>query len=311
MRYTFKQLEYFVAVAECGSIAGASEKVHVSSPSISVAIAQLEEALAVRLFVRQPNGLQLTEIGSEVLIQARSILEKAQALHDFGSLAAGELRGKIALGCLVTLAPLILPEICKSFSCQHPAVTIELIDGSQDQLIGYLRRGVIDVAVTYEMHIPPDLWFEPLVGVPPLVMMDENHRFAKMSSVSLKDLESDPYILLDIPISRDYFMSVFNKTGVTPNVRMKSTHFEVVRTMVANGQGISIGAVRPINEAALDGKRIISIPISNPIPVLNIGMLSRRSEFSNLASALKKHIQEIITPNSIPGMRPLDAEPIR
>ena len=74
MRYTFKQLEYFVAVAECGTIAGAAEKVHVSPPSISVAIAQLEEALEVRLFVRQPSGLQLTDAGSEVLSHTRALL---------------------------------------------------------------------------------------------------------------------------------------------------------------------------------------------------------------------------------------------
>lgn len=305
MRYTFKQLEYFVAVAECGTIAGAAEKVHVSPPSISVAIAQLEEALELRLFVRQPSGLELTAAGNEVLSHTRTLLEQARGLQDFGSLAAGELRGKVTLGCLVTLAPLLLPEICRTFSAQHPAVTVELIEGSQDQLIGYLRRGVIDLVVTYEMHIPQDLWFEPLVGLPPLVMLDANHRFAHLPSIALKELESDPYILLDLPISRDYFLSIFSRTGVTPNIRMKSTHFEVVRSMVANGLGISIGVVRPLNKAALDGKPIVSVPISNPLPMLNIGVLSRRSDFSNLASALKKSIQELVTPDHVPGMYPL------
>lgn len=305
MRYTFKQLEYFSAVAECGTIAGAADKVHVSPPSISVAIAQLEEALETRLFVRQPNGLELTAAGHEVLSLTRAILEQARNLQDFGNLATGELRGKVTLGCLTTLAPLILPDICQTFANQHPAVSIELIEGSQDQLIGYLRRGIIDLATTYEMHIPQDLWFESLVGLPPLVMMDVNHRCAHLPSINIKELENDPYILLDLPISRDYFLSIFNKADVTPNIRMKSTHFEVVRTMVANGHGISISVVRPRNEAALDGKPIVSVPISNPLPILNIGVLSRRSDFSHLASALKKHIQGRITPDHIPGMRPL------
>ena len=305
MRYTFKQLEYFVAVAECGSITRAAEKIHISSPSISVAITQLEEILATRLFHRQPGGLQITAAGTEVLIKSRSILEKAEDLQNFGNLIPGELSGKITLGCLTTLAPLILANICKSFSEKHPAVSIEIIEGSQDQLIGYLRRGAIDLTITYEMHIPQDLWFESLAGLPPIVMMDENHRFAKMTSIDIKDLEGESYILLDLPISRDYFLSIFNKANVTPNIRIKSTHFEVVRTMVANGQGISIGTARPINESSLDGKPIVSVPIANPLPTLNIGVLSRRSEFSNLTSVLKNHIQEIITPNNIPGMRPL------
>lgn len=305
MRYTFKQLEYFIAVAESGSIAGAAEKIHISSPSISVAITQLEESLATRLFIRQHNGLQLTAAGTDVLIHVRSILEKAENLQNFGNLLPGELSGKIKIGCLTTLAPLILVEICKSFSIKHPAVTVEFIEGSQDQLIGYLRRGVIDMSVTYEMHIPQDLWFEPLAELPPIIIMDENHRFSKEKSINIKLLEGDSYILLDLPISRDYFLSIFEKVNVTPNIRIKTTHFEVVRTMVANGQGISISNVRPINEFSLDGKPIISVPISNPLPALNIGVLSRRSEFNNLASTLKTHIQEIITSNNIPGMRPL------
>ncbi|WP_341648994.1 hypothetical protein [Thauera humireducens] len=65
------------------------------------------------------------------------------------------------------------------------------------------------MVITYEMHIPQDLWFEPLAGLPPVVMVDANHRLATMSSVDIKELEGDPYILLDLPISLDYFLSIF------------------------------------------------------------------------------------------------------
>lgn len=303
MKYTFKQLEYFIAVADYGSIIGAAEKIHISSPSISVAIAQLEESLATRLFTRQHSGLELTAAGLEVLIHARLIIEKAENLQNFGNLLPGELSGKIKIGCLSTLAPLVLVEICKSFSYKYPAVTIEFIEGSQDQLIGHLRRGIIDISITYEMHIPQDLWFESLAELPPIIIIDENHRFAKAKSVNMRDLESDAYILLDLPISRDYFLSLFEKVNVIPNIRIKTTNFEVIRTMVANGQGISISTARPINQFSLDGKLIISLPISNPLPALNLGILSRKSEFNNLTSILKRHIQEIITTDNIPGMR--------
>ena len=306
MRYTFRQLEYFVAVADAGSIAAAAERVHVSSPSISVAVGQLEEELEVRLFVRQSGGLQLTPAGREVLERARRILEESRGLHDVANAVAGELRGKTSLGCLTTLAPLVLPEICQSFNRLHPAVTIDLIEGTQDQLIGYLRRGLTDLAITYEMHIPQDLWFEPLVGLPPLVMMSAGHRLAASTSVDLRELVNDPYILLDLPFSRDYFLSVFERVGVVPNVRMRTTHFEVVRTLVANDYGVSIAVSRPLNEAALDGKPIVSRPIANPLPLLDIGTLSRRTDFTHLAAALKKHVQALISPASIPGMRPLE-----
>lgn len=303
MRYTFKQLEYFVAVTECGTIASAAEKVHVSAPSISVAVAQLEEALQTRLFVRQPGGLHLTDAGSQVLTHVRQLLAQAHNLQDLGALTEGELRGKAKLGAFVTLAPHVLPDICQSFSESHPAITVEPLEASQDQLISHLRRGVLDLAITYEMHVPQDLWFEPLAGLAPVLMLDTNHRLAGQQAVDLKALESDPYILLDLPISRDYFLSIFEKAGISPNVRMRTTNFEVVRSMVANGVGVSICVVRPVNEAALDGKRLVTVPIANPLPALNIGVLSRRTDFSSVALALKKHIQQRITSQQVPGMR--------
>jgi len=306
MNFTFKQLEYFVAVADCGTITGAAEKIHVSAPSISVAIAQLEESLEIRLFTRQSSGLQLTTAGDEVRRRVRTILEETRGLQDISNTVTGELRGKISLGCLTTLAPLLLPEVCQTFSRIHPAVSVEPIDGSQDQLIGYLRRAVIDLVITYDMHIPQDLWFESLVGRHPLIMLSPDHRLAQAPSVEMKDLESDPYILLDLPISRDYFLSIFEKTGITPDIKMRTTNFDVVRTMVANGYGVSISVVHPKNEAALDGKPIIYKPISNPLPLLNIGTLSRRTDFTSIATSLKRHIQSLITSSAIPGMRLID-----
>ncbi len=306
MRYTFKQLEYFMAVADTGSIAAAAERIHISAPAISAAIAQLEQELQVTLFVRQSSGLKLTSSGQWALERARHLLQEAQSLYAHSAGGNGELRGKVSVGCLTTLAPLMLPEISQSFAELHPAVDLEFIDGAQDQLIGHLRRGVTDIVITYAMHIPPDLQFETLVSLPPLMMMSADHRMASTVSVDLVELAQDNYILLDLPFSRDYFLSIFEHVRVTPNIQYRTTHFEVLRTMVANNQGISITVSRPRNEAALDGKLIISRPISNSIPKLDIGVLSRHAELSKPAGALKRHVQSIVTERYVPGMRPLD-----
>jgi DNA-binding transcriptional LysR family regulator len=306
MRYTFKQLEYFVAVADTGSIAAAAERIHISAPAISAAVAQLEQELKVNLFVRQSSGLQLTSGGQWTLERARKLLQEAQGLYGQAGGDMGDLRGKVSVGCLTTLAPLMLPEICQSFTELYPAVDLEFVDGTQDQLIGHLRRGVTDLVVTYEMHIPPDLQFETLVSLPPLMMMSADHRMASAVSVDLHELAQDKYILLDLPFSRDYFLSLFEHVHVIPNIHFRTTHFEVLRTMVANNHGISITVSRPRNEAALDGKVIVSRPISNPLPKLSIGVLSRHAQFSKPAAALKRHVQTVVNETYVPGMRPLD-----
>ena len=82
MRFTLRQIEYFVAVGELGSIALASERLHISSPSISTAISQLETTLGLQLFIRQhAQGLALTPAGRRVLAEAKTLLAQAQALH--------------------------------------------------------------------------------------------------------------------------------------------------------------------------------------------------------------------------------------
>ncbi|NBT51402.1 MAG: LysR family transcriptional regulator, partial [Marivivens sp.] len=86
LRYTLRQIEYFVAVGEAGSIARASERINVSSPSISAAITQLEAEFGLPLFVRQhAQGLSLTQAGRQMMDQARIVLREAGLIHHLAS----------------------------------------------------------------------------------------------------------------------------------------------------------------------------------------------------------------------------------
>jgi DNA-binding transcriptional LysR family regulator len=304
LKFTLRQLEYFVAAAEAGSIAAAAERIHISAPSISVAIAQLEDPLDAALFIRLRNGLNLTRAGEEVLARARIVLENAAALYEAVNRDDTRLKGRLALGCLTTLAPLVMPELVHAFSCMHPAVALELIEAAQDQLISHLRRGIADVVITYDMHVPQDLEFEALASLPPLMMVPPGHALAQRASIELRDVAGEPYILLDLPYSRDYFLAVFKEAGVVPNIGMRTTQLDVVRTMVANGLGVSLVVSRPLNEAALDGKPVVSVPIANAAP-LPIGSLTRRQADTALIAAFRQHARMTISDDYIPGMRPL------
>src|SRR5262245_43545506 len=116
MRYTFRQLEYFIAAAETGSIALASERVNISPSSISTAVAHLEHELGVQLFVRvHAQGLALTPTGRTLLPEAKRILDQAESLYVLASEVSGLIRGRLIVGCFVTLAPMVLPELTRTF----------------------------------------------------------------------------------------------------------------------------------------------------------------------------------------------------
>lgn len=106
-RITLRQMEYFVTTAESGSIIIASEKIHISSPSISAAIAHMEEELHVQLFIRQhAKGLLLTEIGEQVKDACKVILAQSSDLYSMSADFTGIMRGKIKVGCFSAFAPL-------------------------------------------------------------------------------------------------------------------------------------------------------------------------------------------------------------
>src|SRR5690349_3919647 len=123
LRFTLRQLEYFVAVGEAGSIAKAAEQVNVSAPSISASIGQLEAEFKVQLFVRKrSHRLSLTAGGRVFLREAARLLAEAHALHDVADDLTENVRGPLAIGCLLTFAQIVLPALRRKFEELYPDV---------------------------------------------------------------------------------------------------------------------------------------------------------------------------------------------
>lgn len=275
LRYTFRQLEYFVAVGEAGSIARAARRLNVSSPSISAAIAQLEQEFALPLFVRQhAQGLSLTQPGREMLEQARVVLHEAAALMDIAGNISGTVRGPLAVGCLLTFAQLVLPALRKGFEARYPEVRVRQQELNQVELFSALRRSEIDVALTYDLDLPADLQFTGLLKLPPIALMAADHPLAHHESVTIDALKDHPMVLLDLPLSADYFLSFFEARGVRPRIAERTRDMAVMRSMVANGFGYSIVNVRPLSDVSPDGNPVRAVPIAGPIRALRMGFLT-------------------------------------
>ena len=149
MRYTLKQLEYFVAAGETGSITLASERISISQPSISTAISHLELTLGVQLFVRHhAQGLSLTPAGRTLLAEAKRLIEQAEGLYTVASEATEQIRGQLSVGCMVTLAPMVMPELVHGFTSAFPSTQVHQQEANQEMLLEGLGRAEIDVAVT-------------------------------------------------------------------------------------------------------------------------------------------------------------------
>lgn len=303
LRFTLRQLEYLVAVGEAGSIALASERVNVSSPSISAAVAQLEREFGLQLFVRRhAQGLSLTSGGRRFVEEARGVLAAAARLNDLANDITGKVRGPLSIGCLLTFAQVILPQVRRSFADRYPDVDVRQYERDQAGIFEGLRQAHLDVALTYDLDIPPDLEFLPLVSLPPYAVLPSGHPLAGRASVTPQDLVPHPMILLDLPFSTDYFMGVFAVHGLRPRIVERTRDMGVMRSMVANGFGYSIANIRPAADTAPDGRQLQFVPLTGPAP-LNLGLVLAESGRSALTiRAFVEHCRATVTDATIPGL---------
>lgn len=305
IRFSLRQLEYLVVVGECGTIARAAERVNVSSPSISTAISQLEAEFGLPLFVRKhAHGLSLTPGGRQFVEQARVVLAEAARLNDLAIAITGTVRGPLNVGCLLTFAQIVLPQLRRGFVDLHPDVRFRQFERNQSELFDGLRNATIDLALTYDLNIPPDLKFIPLASLPPYAVLSNTHELAHRKSLSVEELVPYPMVLLDLPMSAEYFLSFFSALGLRPVIAERTRDMAVMRALVANGFGYSIVNIRPISDTAPDGRALRFVPLTGSLRPMRMGvLLAEGADASLTVKAFAEYCKAQVTSDSTPGLR--------
>jgi len=275
MNFTLKQLSYFAAAAETGNVSTAAQRLHVSQPSISAAIQALEAGFGVTLFQRRhARGVDLTPAGRRLFAEARALLAHAQ---DFQTAARGEgeaLSGPLDLGCFVTLAPFFLPALLAEFAEAHPGIQLRPREGDHASLCRGLAGGAFELALLYDLGFDEAIEADPVASVPLRAVLPAAHRLARRRSVALAALAAEPFILLDLPQSADYFLALFRARGLEPNIRYRTTSFELARGMVAAGHGYSLLNLAPAHDGTYGGGRVAVRALDDGVPALRV-MLAR------------------------------------
>ncbi len=307
MQFTLKQLTYFVAAGETGSILRAAENIHVSQPSISNAISHLEEVFKVQLFIRHhARGMSLTTAGSQIMEQAQALLRDADELRSFAGKLSDQVFGSINVGCFIPLAPIVTPELCHGFMQSNEGVEVNVSEGNQAELLSKLKKGAIDLALTYNLQLESDIAFTELAELKPYVLLAADHTLAGKASISLQSLADERFILLDLPLSDTYFMSLFERHNLKPRIYARTRHIEVQRALVAQGYGYSLGNVRPINQNSLDGSRLNYVPLSGYNPGLTLGIATLANiKKTTVVDIFSQFCREQISTDNIPGMTKL------
>ena len=298
-RLSLRALRYFVAAAEAGSITSGARQVRISQPSISAAIARLEADLRVQLFVRHhAKGLSLTFSGDRLLVQARGLLAHARELEQFAGAMGGAQRGEVSAGCFITLAPFLLPGLLSGFAARYPEIALTIEEGNQAEVLEDLRSGRCEVALSYAYGLSDEFEAEVLAELPPRIILAQDHPLAHRRRVSLKELAGAPMILLDLPHTRDYFLSLFRSVKIEPRVAHRTRSYEMVRGLAARGLGFGILNAIPRLPWTYDGNKVVAVPIAEELPnilvvSLRLKKLATRPAVAVFAEFAKQHFAEV------------------
>lgn len=266
MQVSLRQLRYVVAAADSGNVTEAAKRLNVSQPSISSAIAGLEAFVGVPLFIRHhARGVSLTPAGGRVVNEARLLLKHAAEFAQNALELSNVLKGEIVVGCFLTLAVRFMPALLARFAQLHPGIAVELHEGDQEELIAMVLSGRAELALAYHFAVHEDLTAIPLVDLPPYAIVSADHPLANRETVSLRELADQPYMLLDLPYSRDYFLGLFRTTGAEPRIVFRSRSMELIRGLVANGHGFTIQNAISGTNLAYDGKRVAALRLAEDL----------------------------------------------
>lgn len=264
--FTLKQLECFVAVAECGSISKAAALVRASDSAVSDSITAMEKGLGATLFHRRRSkGATLTSDGLAILPLAHRMLNDAEELASAVGRDAGTLIGPIRVGAVDTLAPVVLPRLIELMSHRHPGVRVLFRTGDQPTLVAALESAELDLLITFDIDVAPELRRRAISSTQAGLVFHTGHPFATRDAVSLEEVAEEPMVLLDIYSSRVHTLELMSNRSITPRIAFRTDSYELCRSLVGRGLGYSLLMRRSINAQTWDGRDISWVPIT-PAP---------------------------------------------
>lgn len=270
--FTLRQLECFLAVAQSGSIARAALALRASDSAVSDAISAMERSLGAELFRRRRSrGATLTSDGLAILPLARRIVTDSAELTAAVGRDLSSIVGPVRIGCIGTLASLILPRLLIIAQQNYPGIHLEHRTGDLPTMLAAAASADLDLIVTFDIDVPPEYERVSLASTEAMLVLPADHPLADRERVALSEVADEPMVLLDITASRSHTLELMSSRGITPRIAHRTPDYELCRALVGRGLGYTLLLRRNISPETWDGRRVVSLPIEpapRPVEVL-------------------------------------------
>lgn len=289
-------MRYFVAVAEMENVSRAAmQRLHVSQPSLSRQIRDLEEEIEVQLLERTARSVRLTDAGRAFLAEARAILKHADDAIGKARAIAGKGETELHVGDWAIGTARVMPALLRAYQLVMPKVKVKVHDWILEKNIAGVRDGRLQLGII----LPPlkanaldELRFEQLLSARVCLAVSRNHPFAKKKVVPLADAAREPFIGLtvaDYPRYPEYLSALFLRVPVKPRVIEEHDGWSGLFSAVSAGTGVAI-ASDSFSYALHDGIKMM--PLTPEPNRIKIGIITRKGKLSPATEAFCRCAKE-------------------
>ena len=279
MALSIKQVRYFIAAADAGQVSQAAIDVNVSQSAVTAAIKQLEDDLGVALFRRLASGVALTAEGARFLQHARNIMAAVNAAARAPLSEPTPHAGTVRIGVSYTVAGYFLPRHYVRFLRSYPGIRAELRELPRAAIEEGLRDGTLDLAVMLVSNLRDrrHIAHETLIQSRRRLWLPVEHPLLAAETITLDDIAREPYVMLTVDEASLTASLYWKPTGLKPRVMFRTSSVEAVRSMVADGLGITILSDMVYRPWSLEGQRIELRNVEATIPSMDVGVAWSRA----------------------------------
>lgn len=243
MTIDFRQLRYFVALADTLHFGRAAAQLHISQPPLSRQVAALEEELGVSLFKRSTRQVELTAAGHHFQEQAVRIIKALDtAVRSTQAIERGEL-GALRVGFTMSAAWSVLPPLIKLYGDVYPGADVQLSEVLPRELNDALISGNVDIGIAFPWQRPRGLEYLAVHAEPLCAVVPAGHRLAQGGEIAVGDLAGEPFITFPAataPALHELVIGYCRDHGFEPRIRLETHLQQTIVNLVAEGLGVSL-----------------------------------------------------------------------
>jgi DNA-binding transcriptional LysR family regulator len=293
MIHDLRHIRAFLALARAGSFTRAAAELHMSQPTLTVQIQQLENAVGIRLFDRSKRHVALTQAGRDLRVPLERILIDVEAIAASTDELLAHRRGLVTVAALPSVAAGLLPRAIRELSQSYPGITVRVFDGVASAVAAMVKAGQVDFGISSQTYGDRELTSHVLIMDRLCAVVSTDHPLAKKRSMTLHELARHPLILMvKDSSSRQIVDLAFNREGLVSNVAYETTYGTTVAGLAQAGLGVGILPESMVGPVRLHQLRIRGEALTRRISII----LRAGRSLSPTAGKLRQVVETLAAP---------------